>query len=75
MTTQTILPHTVSHKVRATDLTIAYPTTGRNAFMAVVHKTGCNHTKRRSDMQDSLHVGTGWYTLEDDWFEVAPCAR
>lgn len=64
-----------SHPVKAEDVTIAYPDTGKQAGLAVVHKTGCRHAARDSNYGESLHRGKGWTPAADDYFYVSPCAR
>jgi hypothetical protein len=66
---------TTSHAVKATDLTVAYPSTGPNSGYAVLHATGCRHTSRKSNYGEARHLGTGFVPYADDYFEVAPCAR
>lgn len=74
MSNHTIAAGTTSHTIKAEDITLAYPTSGPNAFRAVAHRTGCKHLDRDSLRHGSVHLGTVT-TLADDWFEVAPCAR
>lgn len=64
-----------THTIKATDITIAYPSTGPNAGHAVIHATGCKHTSRKSTYGTAVHVGEGFKFGADDFFHVAPCAR
>lgn len=63
----------LSHPIKATELTVAYPSTGKHAGYAVIHRTGCAHTLRAGDAPRDLPAD--WAPLADDWFEVSPCAR
>lgn len=55
-------------------LVIAYPTTGPSQGYATLHAEGCSHTRRRQSSESIIFSGDEAYT-EDDYFEVAPCAR
>lgn len=73
------MSQTTSHRIQpGTAVTVAYPTTGPSAGYAVLHRTGCSHTKRQDRYNESHALGAWGIDFEpyaDDYFEVAPCAR
>ena len=67
----------LSHPIKVSAVSVAYPDSGPNQGYAVLHATGCSHLSRRNacDSEPLAVVPGPDDDYSDDYYEVAPCAR
>lgn len=64
---------TYSHKIKATELVSGIMERSHGWEEAQIHKAGCNHTKKMTNIRPFSIEENEPYL--DDYYVVAPCAR